>query len=134
MSFWQRLLRALGYRPKLRLSFHADQEMIRSLQSLADHEQRQADEVAADLLSHALAQQQDEAVNLRCWRTLSQREQQVAALICLSYTNRQIASHLVVSTETAKTHVANALRKFGLHSKAELRRALADWDFSAWVD
>jgi len=58
----------------------------------------------------------------------------VAALICLNYTNRQIASHFVISTETAKTHVANALRKFGLHSKAELRRALADWDFSAWVD
>ena len=134
MPFWQRLLRALGYRPKPRLSFHADQEMLRSLQSLADHEQRQADEVAADLLSHALAQQQDEAANLRHWRTLSQREQQVAALICLNYTNRQIASHFVISTETAKTHVANALRKFGLPSKAELRRALADWDFSAWVD
>ena len=134
MSFWQRLLRALGYCPKPRLSFHADQEMIRSLQSLADHEQRQADEVAADLLSHALAQQQDETANLRGWRRLSQREQQVVALTCLNYTNRQIASHLVISTETVKTHVANALRKFGLHRKAELRRALADWDFSAWLD
>ncbi len=108
--------------------------MLRSLQSLADLEQRQADEVAADLLSHALAQQQDEAVNLKRWRTLSQREQQVAALICLNLTNRQIASHLVISTETAKTHVANVLRKFGLHSKAELRLALAEWDFSAWID
>lgn len=134
MSFWQRLLRILGYHPKPRLSFHTDQEMLQSLQNLADHEQRQADEVAADLLSHALAQQQGEVANLRYWRTLSQREQQVVALICLNYTNRQIASHLVISTETVKTHVANALRKFGLHRKAELRRALADWDFSAWLD
>jgi DNA-binding CsgD family transcriptional regulator len=67
------------------------------------------------------------------WGFLSAREQQVAALTCLNFTNRQIAARLRITPETAKTHVRNVLRKFDLHSKAELRRALADWDFSAWL-
>jgi hypothetical protein len=33
---------------------------------------------------------------------------------------------------TIKTHVTNALIKFDLHSKGELRLALDEWDFSAW--
>jgi DNA-binding CsgD family transcriptional regulator len=43
-----------------------------------------------------------------------------------------MASHLDISVETVKTHVANTLRKFDLHSKADLRVSLAGWDFSAW--
>jgi len=35
---------------------------------------------------------------------------------------------------TVKTHMANVLRKFDLHSKIELRMALSDWDFSAWEE
>ena len=67
------------------------------------------------------------------WQMLSPREQQVAVLTCQNFTNRQIAARLMITPETAKSHVRNVLRKFGLKSKAELRRALADWDFSAWV-
>jgi two-component system nitrate/nitrite response regulator NarP len=63
---------------------------------------------------------------------LSPREQQVVALTCLNLTNRQIAAKLVITPETAKTHVRNILRKFNLHSKVELREALSDWDFSDW--
>jgi DNA-binding CsgD family transcriptional regulator len=56
----------------------------------------------------------------------------VTALTCLGYTNRQIAARLVLSPETVKTHLRNVLRKFDLPTKAELRRALADWDFGDW--
>jgi DNA-binding CsgD family transcriptional regulator len=51
----------------------------------------------------------------------------------LNFTNRQIAARLQITPETVKTHVRNVLHKFDLHSKAELRRSLADWDFSAWL-
>ena len=47
-------------------------------------------------------------------------------------TNRQIAARLVLSPETVKTHLRSVLHKFGLRSKAELRQALAGWDFSGW--
>ena len=133
MSFWQRLLRVLGYPPATRLSFHMDQEMTRSLQELAAREQRQAGEVAVDLLSSALAERNAGGEMLERWLRLSAREQQVASLVCLQYTNRQIAARLVITPETAKTHVRNVLRKFGLRSKAQLRRELAGWDFSDWL-
>ncbi len=80
----------------------------------------------------ALVQRKTAEINLARWEALSPREQQVAALVCLGFTNRQIADHLVLSHETVKTHVRNVLYKFDLRSKAELRQALADWDFSAW--
>jgi non-specific serine/threonine protein kinase len=133
MSLWQRLLRALGYQPATSLSFHMDEEMARSLQELAAREQRQAAEVAADLLSSALAERNASGAMLKRWLRLSTREQQVAALVCLQYTNRQIAARLVITPETAKTHVRNVLRKFGLRSKAQLRQELAGWDFSDWL-
>lgn len=132
MSLWQRLLRALGYQPAARLSFHLDQELARSLQELAAREQRRAGEVAADLLSSALAERNTRGELLERWLRLSAREQQVAALICLQYTNRQIAARLSITPETAKRHVRNVLRKFELRSKAQLRRQLAGWDFSDW--
>jgi DNA-binding CsgD family transcriptional regulator len=53
-------------------------------------------------------------------------------LVCLDYTNRDIANRLVISIDTARSHVRNILYKFNLHSKGELRVVLADWDFSAW--
>ena len=133
MSIWQRILHILGYTPSSRLAFHADEQLIQSLQSIAEHEQRQTGEIAFELLSSALVQRQVNDEHVAHWQVLSPREQQVAVLTCLNFTNRQIAARLMITPETAKSHVRNVLRKFGLHSKAELRRALADWDFSAWV-
>jgi two-component system response regulator NreC len=133
MTIWQRIRRVLGYGHSPRLTFHADEDLLQSLQTIAAREQRRTGEVAFDLLSSALAQRQIDDGLVARWRFLSPREQQVAALTCLNFTNRQIAARLMVTPETAKTHVRNVLRKFDLHSKAELRRALADWDFSAWL-
>jgi two-component system response regulator NreC len=133
MTIWQRVLRVLGYAPPSRLAFHADEELLQSLQTIAEREQRRTGEIASELLSSALARRQVDDGLVDHWRFLSPREQQVAALTCLNFTNRQIAARLMITPETAKTHVRNVLRKFDLHSKAELRRALADWDFSAWL-
>jgi DNA-binding NarL/FixJ family response regulator len=133
MTIWQRVLRALGYTPATRLEFHADENLLQSLQTMAEREQRHTAEIASELLSSALARRQVDDSLLAHWGFLSTREQQVAALICLNFTNRQIAARLRITPETAKSHVRNVLRKFDLHSKAELRRALADWDFSTWL-
>jgi len=133
MTIWQRVLRALGYTPATRLEFHADENLLQSLQTMAEREQRHTGEIASELLSSALARRQVDDSLMAHWGFLSAREQQVAALICLNFTNRQIAARLRITPETAKSHVRNVLRKFDLHSKAELRRALADWDFSTWL-
>ena len=133
MMIWQRVLLALGYTPAKRLVFQADEDLLQTLQTIAEREQRHTSEIASELLSSALARRQVDDGLISRWCFLSPREQQVAALTCLNLTNRQIAAKLVITPETAKTHVRNVLRKFDLHSKAELRRALADWDFSAWL-
>lgn len=132
MSVLRRLLRALGYTRPERLTFELDQALVQSLQELSEQEQRPAQALVSDLLSFALEQRHAADENLARWRSLSPREQQVAALACLNYTNRQIAARLVISPETVKTHMRNLLRKFDLHSKVELRQALAEWDFNAW--
>ncbi len=132
MALFRRLLQRFGYTRPPRLIFEFDQVLIQSLEELAKQEQRPTEAVAADLLSFALAQRHMADENLERWRSLSPREQQVAALACMNYTNRQIAAQLVISPETVKTHVRNVLHKFGLRSKAELRQTLAEWDFSAW--
>jgi DNA-binding NarL/FixJ family response regulator len=122
----------LGLTPGARDSFSLDGELVAHVRSLAELERRPADDIAAELLISGLAQRDMAQENWRRWQSLSTREQQVAALVCLGYTNRQIAARLVISVETVKSHVRNVLYKFDLHSKRELSLLLVDWDFSAW--
>jgi DNA-binding NarL/FixJ family response regulator len=131
MSLWRKLLQALKRRDVQR-TFELDQPLVEVLQHFAETEKRPREEVAADLLSAALIKRQAAEEHLRTWRALSSREQQVTALICLNYTNPQIAARLYLAPDTVKSHVRNVLRKFNVHSKAELRLVLADWDFSEW--
>jgi DNA-binding CsgD family transcriptional regulator len=69
---------------------------------------------------------------LRAWLELTQRQQQVVCLTCMGHTNRQIARRLRISPNTVKGHLALAYRQFGVRTRAELRVALASWDFSGW--
>lgn len=127
MSIWQIIQRTLGLQV-----IHLDQPTITELQNLAEQENRPKEAVAADLLAFALVQRGAAETKLRRWQELSPREREVTALLCLSYTNRQIATRLSISHPTVKTHVRNILRKFGLSRRADLRLVLAEWDFSAW--
>ena len=90
-------------------------------------------QAAQDLLKNALVDRQISEAHLSHWRALTSRQQQVAALTCLNFTNRQIAARLSISPQTVKAHLRNLLHRFELHSKTELRQALEDWDFSEWV-
>jgi DNA-binding CsgD family transcriptional regulator len=133
-AWWRRLRRKQENQPAPHLSLPASQEMINSLEQLAGDEKRGAAEVAAELLSGALLQRQAAGEHLVVWQSLSPREQQVAALACLHYTNRQIAASLVLSRNTVKTHLRHVLHKFGVHSRDELRRLLSSWDFAGWLE
>lgn len=134
MSIWYRLQRVMVSLRPVKRTYHFDDELIQSLQILAEREQRSEREIVVELLSSAIDQRQADEKYERRWHTLTTRQRQVAALACLNYTNRQIAARLFVSPETVKSHIRDALQKFDLHSKAELRQALKNWDFSAWQD
>ena len=129
MNLWQRICRWLAPRPR---TFHLEGGLAAPLLELARREQRPPEAVAADLLGEALQQRQLDEENTRLWRSLTRREQEVAALICLNYTSDEIALRLSLSPETVKTHARRILAKFGLPSRARLRQRLRHWDFSAW--
>jgi non-specific serine/threonine protein kinase len=52
--------------------------------------------------------------------SLTPREREVAELVALGRSNREIATSLVVTVRTIETHLENAFRKLGVQSRAEL--------------
>ena len=128
-----RLLGPLRTRLTPRWRYFALEESLHTaLEQRADQEQRPVEEIQAELVAEGLAHLQTVDRLKECWGSLSPREQEVTALTCLRYTNRQMAGRLHISVETVKTHISNLLVKFNLHSKAELRQALTNWSFSDW--
>ena len=133
MSIWQRILYWIGLRRDPGPRFYEFSEsMHTTLSTLADYAGQPEDELAENLLASGLDTYYAKDVFWHIWEKLTPREKEVTALTCLGYTNREIAARLVLSVPTVKTHIANALRKFDLHSKIELRMALSSWDFSKW--
>ena len=51
---------------------------------------------------------------------LSQREQEVAALVAQGCTNREIAETLGIAEKTANAHIQNILNKLGFNSRAQI--------------
>lgn len=51
---------------------------------------------------------------------LTAREREVMALVASGLTNDEIADHLYISTNTAKTHVSRAMTKLGARDRAQL--------------
>lgn len=49
--------------------------------------------------------------------TISPREHQVAQLLTSGYSNKDIAAHLNISSDTVKFHVLNLTRKFNTKSR-----------------
>jgi len=133
MSIWPNLLQLLGLRKSSALRpIQVDENLHTMIVALAQQEQRSEDEIHAGLLASALAQRNISQDLWNRWQSLSPREQHVAALTCMGYTNGEIGAALGVSIPTVKTHIRNILSKFQLHAKNELRMALQDWDFREW--
>ena len=110
-----------------------DLTVLDEVRELAENQGCAQEEMIVRLLRQALHTRRREGQTYRAWESLSQREKQVAAMVCVGMTGRQIAARLVLSPETIKTHVRHVLAKFGLNSRQAFRNLLADWDFSRWA-
>jgi DNA-binding CsgD family transcriptional regulator len=112
--------------------FLQDEELIATIKEMAKRESRPEEEIVAEFTKVGLKQflTQNELDNR--WSSLSQREQQVVALICLGHRNYEIADILGIAPETVKTHLQRIFDKFHLRSSRELRLALKDWNFREW--
>jgi non-specific serine/threonine protein kinase len=85
---------------------------------LSEGEMMTDNEAVAYALQPPESQASDDIV--ASWSPLTSREQQVARLVARGFTNRQIASELVVTEATAAKHVENIREKLGLNSRAQV--------------
>lgn len=112
--------------------FLQDEQIIMLVKKVAEQQGRSEEEVITDFTKAGWNQLQHITELEERWDSLSHREQQVVALICLGNRNYQIAEILVIAPETVKTHLQNIFDKFNLRSSRELRLALRDWNFAEW--
>ena len=132
MSIWhtfQKFFRPGGSSTAQR-SFAWEGELLVSLERLARYRGSTLRKTAADMLARELKSvEMDRKIRLK-WQMLTEREQQVAALVCLQLSTNQIATRLQIAPETVRSHVHNILTKMGLPNRVALRQLLGDWDFS----
>ena len=112
--------------------FLQDEELIAVIKDVARQQKRPEEEVVADFTKVGINQFLTQHELEDRWSSLSHREQQVVALVCLGYRNYEIAQTLVIAPETVKSHLQRIFNKFDLHSSRELRVALKNWDFLEW--
>ena len=61
------------------------------------------------------------------FHALTPREREIAQLLARGQTNRQIAEQLVISEQTAETHVKRILGKLELRSRHQVAELAATW-------
>lgn len=66
------------------------------------------------------------------WKSLTFREKEVLALMCLGLKDHQIEAELNLAHSTIRTHFQNIFRKFSLRDRYEIRHVLREWDFQIW--
>ena len=133
MEPWDRLLTILGMmRGSGVHHFEMNERLQTALVDRADREQRPVEDIQEELLAAGLNQLETSDGLRQRWDALSPRERDVTAYTCLGYTNRRMASLMIVSPYTIKGYVRDALVKWHVHSKSELRILLVIWNFSDW--
>ena len=132
-AFLDNLLQRYGYIHR-KTWLDIDPILVPLIINIASREGLTPNEAVNQLLSFAVGEQHYVDENLALWDTLTARERETAALICLGYKNQEIARLMHISPNTVKTHVKRVLHKFQVSSKAELQLLLVDWDFTGWDD
>ena len=112
--------------------FLKDEELIAAVKDVARQQSRAEEDVIADFTKVGLNQFLSQSELEKRWSSLSHREQQVVALVCLGHRNHEIAELLMIAPETVKTHLQRVFDKFNLRSRKELRLVLKNWEFREW--
>ena len=134
MSILQRLLYWIGLRsnPGPR-KYEIAESLQVTLTTLAKHEGRPEHELLPDLLAAGLTHYSTNDRIWKKWESLTPREQEVTALVCLGYTNGQVAVRMQITEAGVKFHLRNVYAKFELKNRAQLRQTFKGWDFAAWL-
>ena len=117
---------------RVKRRYDVDRDMAVYLEHLALEQDRDPEQVAKEILAEGIARHMQSEHNIGIWERLSPREQQVLALVCLEYTNKEIGDKLFISPDTVKSHITRILRKLDVSNRVEIQYLLEDWDFSDW--
>ena len=113
--------------------FQLNVESIDRLVLIARQERRLPKDVAHDIIIDALDRLERQDDNYRVWHSLTPRQQQVVAMVCIPMTTPQIAVKLQLSEHTVREHINRAMQRFGVPNRTTLRKRLEGWDFSEWA-
>ncbi|MBI2165250.1 MAG: response regulator transcription factor [Chloroflexi bacterium] len=94
-------------------------ELVAALRAVAKGEVFLHPAVAGYLVTDYLGQVR-KGEEQETYNRLSEREQQVLALIAQGYTNAEIAEHLHISVYTVQTHRTHIMEKLNLHNRGDL--------------
>jgi non-specific serine/threonine protein kinase len=63
--------------------------------------------------------------------TLTKREWEIAGLVAIGLSNREIASRLVIAKRTVDAHVEHIFAKLGISSRVQLAVRIRHWELPA---
>ena len=127
MSILQKLLYWIGLRsnPGPR-KYEIAESLLVSITTLARHEGRPEHELLSDIVAAGLTQYSTNDKILKNWESLTSREQEVTAWVCLGYTTGQMAAFMGVTQATVKFHLGNVYSKFEVKNRAKLRQTFTN--------
>jgi DNA-binding NarL/FixJ family response regulator len=96
------------------------EELLSAIRVIAAGEALLAPNVTRRLIDHFVRQPDPLCTTPQALAELTARERAVLALIAAGLSNTEIASRLVMSVPTAKTHVSRILAKLGARDRAQL--------------
>lgn len=111
-----------------------EEDILVMLEEMANGEEYSVEELGGLILRQAVIEHYRTKIkNLRRWEELTDRQKEVAAMVCLGATNAEIAQELDISLTTVKTHMREVLRKFDVRGRHQLSYMLRRWDFTDYL-
>lgn len=95
-------------------------ELLRGLRTVADGEALLAPTVTRRLIAEFVARPEHAPPATNTLAGLTEREREVLSLIARGMSNDEIATHLVISPATARTHVSRIMTKSRARDRAQL--------------
>jgi DNA-binding NarL/FixJ family response regulator len=100
-------------------------ELLDATRAVARGEARIPPRMLGVLLADLIQRRREEDAILERLAALTSRERQVAALLAAGLNRDAVAAELVISPETARTHIQRVLAKLGVHSQLEAAAVIA---------
>jgi DNA-binding NarL/FixJ family response regulator len=94
-------------------------ELIAATRAISRGETLIPQRLLGTLLRRLIGRQRERDIVLERMSRLTPREREVLALLAEGADNDNIAQSLVISPQTARTHIQNVLGKLGVHSRLE---------------